>query len=220
MPTVSTGGRLYGGKTAEQRRAERRERLLDAGLEHFGGQGFAATTIEAICATARLNPRYFYEQFETREELLAAVYDRHVESVLALVLAAITDAPTDPRVRMELGLRAFITGTLRDERAARINYFEMVGVSPTLEGRRRSVLRAYAELIAAQMAELDPEGVLFAGDRRLLATALVGATDGLITEWLSGEGGDPGAATDPIVATLLAIFVQPRPGGVGRSGAP
>jgi hypothetical protein len=91
--------------------------------------------------------------------------------------------------------------------------------NPQLEGRRRSVLRAYAELIAAQMAELDPEGVLFAGDRRLLATALVGATDGLITEWLSGEGGDPGAATDPIVATLLAIFVQPRPGAVGRSGA-
>ncbi len=65
MP-APTRERRYGGKTTTERRAERRERLLDAGLALFGTQGFATVTIEALCAEAGLNPRYFYEQFSRR----------------------------------------------------------------------------------------------------------------------------------------------------------
>jgi AcrR family transcriptional regulator len=202
MPAI-TGERRYGGKAATERRAERREQLLDAGLELFGTQGFAAVTIEALCARAGLNPRYFYEQFAGREELLGAVYDRHVQMVLATVQAAIAHAPSDPAQRLSAGLSAFVTATLADERAARINYFEMVGVSAELEAQRRGVLRAYAELIAAQAAQLGGLGPLGRGDRRMTAIALTGATDGLITDWMSSSDRPPQQA---IVDTLLAIF--------------
>jgi AcrR family transcriptional regulator len=198
-----TGGRRYGGKTTAERRAERRTRLLDAGLELFGTIGYAATTIEMLCNATRLNPRYFYEEFHTREALLAAVYDRHVEVVLQGVTTAIESAPPEPRERLEAGLQAFIDGALADERAARINYFEMVGVSPELERHRRDVLRLYAELIATEAAGLAP-GVLAEGiDPRMAAVALVGATDGLIVDLLAGgEQGDK----DQVLATLVAIF--------------
>lgn len=201
--TVITGDRRYGGKTATERRAERRGQLLDAGLELFGTEGFAAVTIEALCAEASLNPRYFYEQFATREELLGAVYDRHVQTVLARVQVAIADSPPEPATRLKAGLTAFVTATLADERAARVNYFEMVGVSAGLEAQRRGVLRAYAELIAAQAAELDDLGPLGRGDRRMTAVALVGATDGLIIDWLTSDRRPPRQA---IVYTLLQIF--------------
>jgi AcrR family transcriptional regulator len=197
-------GRVYGGKTAEQRAAERREKLLDAGLELFGTIGYAATTIEGLCATAGLNPRYFYEQFDSRDELLRAVYDRHVEQVLAAVVATLKDAPADARTRLEAGLVAFVDATLADERAARINYFELVGVSRELEARRREVLRLYAELIAAEAEGLEGMGRLGGGnDRRLAAVALVGATDGLIIDWISGDRKQP---TKHLVTALLDIF--------------
>jgi AcrR family transcriptional regulator len=202
MPAI-TGERRYGGKTATERREERREQLLDAGLELFGTQGFANVTIEALCAQAGLNPRYFYEQFTSREEVLGAVYERHVVAVVQTVQAAIADAPSDPAQRLSAGLTAFVTATLADERAARINYFEMVGVSAELEAQRRGVLRAYAELIATQTAQLDGLGPLGQGDRRMTAVALTGATDGLITDWMSSSDRPPQQA---IVDTLLAIF--------------
>jgi AcrR family transcriptional regulator len=200
-----SSGRVYGGKTAEERTAERREKLLDAGLELFGTIGYSATTIEALCAAASLNPRYFYEQFESREELLRAVYDRHVESVLAKVLTTIDSAPTDARERLKTGLSAFVEATLVDERAARINYFELVGVSRELEASRREVLRLYADLIAAQTQILDSTASLRGAGRdlRLAAVALVGATDGLIIDWMSGERREP---LEQIAATLLDIF--------------
>lgn len=195
-------GRRYGGKTVEERRAERRRKLLDAGLELFGTVGYAATTIEALCAAARLHPRYFYEQFDSREGLLQAVYDRHVEAVRVEVMAAVERVPADRRRRLEAGLSAFVEATLADERAARINYFEMIGVSPRIERRRREVLRTYAELIAGEAAALPPQGAA-AVDTRLVAVALVGATDGLIIDWLTHR---PRGDRAQIVATLVQTF--------------
>src|SRR6202012_4111263 len=140
----ASGERRYGGKTASERRAQRREQLLDAGLELFGTGGYAATTIEALCARAGLNPRYFYEQFAGREQLLGAVYERHVEQVLTVVSAAIDRSGADPAARLRAGLTAFVEATLADERGARVNYFEMIGVSRELDALRRRVLSDYA----------------------------------------------------------------------------
>ena len=200
---AAPAGRRYGGKSAQERQDERRGRLLDAGLALFGTAGFAATTIEQVCTEARVHPRYFYEHFESRDALLRAVYDRHVEAVLKQVTAAVADAPAEPRARLSAGLHVFVTATLADERAARINYFEMVGVSPTLERRRRDVLRTYAELIAGQAAALRPPGSPGPTDPRMLAVALVGATDGLIIDWLSHE---PRGDCEAIVDTLVDAF--------------
>jgi AcrR family transcriptional regulator len=204
IPTSSSSERRYGGKTAAERRAQRHEQLLDAGLELFGTEGYSATTIEGLCARAGLNPRYFYEQFAGREQLLAAVYERHVEQVLTIVGAAIEQAGPDPAVRLRAGLTAFVEATLVDERGARVNYFEMVGVSRELDALRRRVLSDYAQLITSQA-----QGGVVGVDPRMAAVALVGATDGLIIDWLSGNRA---ASSRVIVDTLVAIF-DPIVGG-------
>jgi AcrR family transcriptional regulator len=198
ISTSSPSERRYGGKTAAERRAQRREQLLDAGLELFGTDGYTTTTIEALCARAGLNPRYFYEQFAGREQLLGAVYERHVQQVLTVVGAAIEEAGPDSAARLHAGLTAFVESTLADERGARVNYFEMVGVSRELDALRRRVLSDYAELIATQA-----QGGVTGVDTRMTAVALVGATDGLIIDWLSGDRSAPPRS---IVDALVAIF--------------
>ena len=162
------------------------------------------TTIEALCARAGLNPRYFYEQFDGREQLLAAVYERHVEQVLAVVRGAIAQAGADPAERLRAGLTAFVESTLADERGARVNYFEMVGVSRELDALRRRVLSDYAQLITTQA-----QGGVTGVDPRMAAVALVGATDGLIIDWLTGNRA---SSSRVIVDTLVAIF-DPVVGG-------
>ena len=196
--------RRYGGKTAEERIAERRAQLLDAGLELFGTVGLAGATIEALCASAGLHPRYFYEQFSGKEELLGAVYSRAAETILGQVLVAIgPSGGGEVRARLKAGLSAFIEASLADPRVARITYFEMSGAGPEVEGRRRTVLRQYAELIAAEL-EASGASVLPAGvDPRLAAMALVSATDGLIVDSLTA---DPPRELADVVRTLVALF--------------
>ena len=80
--------------------------------------------------------------------------------------------------------------------------FEIVGVSPRLEQRRRDVLRLYAGLVEAQITALVGADRLPARDYRLTAVALVGATDGLLIDWLSTE---PRPDREPVIRELLAI---------------
>jgi AcrR family transcriptional regulator len=194
----------YGGRTAEERRAERREKLLDAGLELFGTQGYANTSIEALCAATRLNPRYFYESFKTREELLRAVYDRHMARLAATVEQAVRDAPPEPRALVQTGLAAFVETQLADRRAARITYLEIVGVSLELERHRRDVLRGFAGLVEREADRLAAGGLIPRRDHRLTALALGGAVDGLLTDCFTHPDPPP---TPAIVATLVDLFL-------------
>ncbi len=47
---MSDSARVYGGRSADERKAERRDRFIEAGLEIFGTIGFQQGTVSAICA--------------------------------------------------------------------------------------------------------------------------------------------------------------------------
>lgn len=201
---MAATGQRYGGRTAEERRAERRERLLDAALELFGTRGYAQTSIAALCAATRLNPRYFYESFPSREALLRAVYDRHMERLATAVLGALDGASTDPREVVQAGMRAFVETQLADRRSARITYLEIVGVSLDLERHRREVLRSFARIVEREADRLAALGVIPRREHGLTAIALGGAVDGLLTDCFTTTD-EPDV--DAIVATLVDLFV-------------
>ena len=156
MPAPATDrARRYGGRSLEERRRERRRRLVDAGLALFGTDGFTNVTIPSLCAHAGVSPRHFYEEFATREELLRAVYDEVIASTHASVQAALTTAADDPRERTRASLDAFLHAYLDDPRRGRIACLEVVGVSAALERHRRSVIHQFAAVIARESASIS-----------------------------------------------------------------
>lgn len=68
--------RLYGGLSAEQRQAERRDRLIMAAIQVSARTGREGATVAAICAEAGLTARYFYESFPNRDVLFLAAFQR------------------------------------------------------------------------------------------------------------------------------------------------
>ena len=80
MPTAASASAAprtsWAGIPAEDRRAARRDRLLDAAFDLLGTEGWSATTVRGVCQAAQLNPRYFYESFPDLDALFVAVYDR------------------------------------------------------------------------------------------------------------------------------------------------
>jgi AcrR family transcriptional regulator len=175
--------RRYGGKTAEERQAERRARLLVAGFELFGTRGYAATTIPAICTEAGLATRYFYEHFDSREDLFLALYDDLAGRVREAVETAVTAAPRDVTELTEAGVDAALRA-YDDERVARIVLLEITRVSDRAEEHRRAALGAFAALSeeAIRAATGLPKR-----RARVVAIALVGA----IAELLVHRAGDP-----------------------------
>ena len=210
MPSA-TGGRRYAGRAAEERRAERRRRLLDAAVELFGTRGYAATTIEALYTEARLAPRHFYEQFPGREELLRAVYDETIGAVVAAVDGARASAPTDVRGRVRAILEAFAGAMLTDPRRARIAYLEVPGTSDGLDLHAHGVVRGFAAVVEQEARAGAARGTLPDRDYALTAMLLVGGTNAILLDWLADEVRRPIAdVLDELTEAFVAVLERPR----------
>ncbi|MFG2089262.1 MULTISPECIES: TetR/AcrR family transcriptional regulator [unclassified Spirillospora] len=204
--------RSYGGRTAEERRAERRERLLAAGLELFGTRGYAATSIERLCATASVSTRNFYEEFSGREELLAALHhDINERAAQALTAAYAEAADADLPARVESAVRAFVTVTASDPRWARIAFVEIIGVSTDLERHRLRRRARWEESLVAMAREAVERGEAIDRDYHLTMIAVIGAVNNLVHHWSARDQDIP---LDDIAAELahliLAAVTTPR----------
>lgn len=101
-------GRTYGGESADDRLTRRRRQLLDAGLELFGTAGYRATTVRQLCREPKVSDRYFYEQFDSTEDLLLAVYDECTRALEEAALAALGDRGDEV---LDLGQRGLLPCT-------------------------------------------------------------------------------------------------------------
>lgn len=193
--------RRYRGITASERRAQRRERLMRAGLELFGTLGYANTSIRAVCAAASTNSRYFYESFGSREDLLYSVYERIVNEIVLATTEATAKADTIEG-QARAGVRAGWTILTEDRRKARVIALEVVGVSDRLERLRRDTRHALADL-TVRNAQSVSGGMSFRLDPVLTSRSLIGAVVEVLVDWING---DLDASADEIVEHFTRLF--------------
>ena len=197
--------RRYRGQLPDERRAERRRRLLDAGLELFGTVGYQGTSIERLCARAGVTARHFYQEFPGREALLEALCEEIIAEVSQSVVKALAGAQGQPpRSRTRAALAAYVHGMLDDPRRARVVHVEMTGVSPELERTRRAMLQGFASITQAEIERQADAGLIARRDYRLAALLAVGGTRELVMEWVSGERRPP---VEELIEELTRIFM-------------
>ncbi len=199
-------GRTYGGLTADERAQQRRSALLDAALELFGTEGYAATSVNKICQTSDLTKRYFYKSFKDREDCLAALYRHLIKEITLATLDALQTAGPDPDTIISKGLRAFVTYLTDDPRRARVVLVEVVGVSHAMEIQRHDVLQSFADIVCsiwlcARVAEGASDATQ---NERLTAITLVGGVNHLLVSWLMKGCTQPPDDLVDVCATLFS----------------
>jgi AcrR family transcriptional regulator len=190
MPRTETvARRTYGGRSAADRRAERRERLLEAGLQLFGTEGYAGTSIEKLCTHAGVSTRNFYEEFQAREDLLIALHARANEHSFAAVQAAFEGACDAPlAVRFELAVRTFIQTMAADARLARVAYVEMIGVSNTVEKHRMAWRKRWWDFMVGEADRAARRGEAEPRDFTLPALAVIASVNELVHHYSLNRG--------------------------------
>jgi AcrR family transcriptional regulator len=201
---------VYGGVVASERQAGRRARLLEAALELLGTEGWQATTVRAICASARLTPRYFYESFADRDELLVALFDALVTEAAGRVLQAVDAAEDDARAKARAAIGAFVGLVTDDPRKARVLFMEAVGSEP-LALRRFDTVRMFAGLVAQQGREFY--GI--DGGTLVDTTALM-LVGGLAETLLSWLGGALRVTREQLIEDCTDLFVLTGEGALRR----
>lgn len=205
---ATTGGRRYKGQTVDERRTERRARLMAAALEVVGTRGWAEATMTEVCRVAGLTERYFYESFRTREALYAALVDDLDRELRESAFDAIAQQDLEPRARVAEAIGAIVALYVGDPRRGRA-LVEGIGV-PEVEERRRRAVSGLFGLLAERWTLFFPDVDADEEQRRLRATAIGGATIALITGRLEGAltiADD--ALVRAIVSATMAIAAAP-----------
>lgn len=199
--TSSTPARPYGGVDAARRVSDRRERLLEAGLDLLGSSDEGTTlTVRGVCARAGLVARYFYEGFSDSDELAVAVYEMVIQDLVTGTLAALEEATNDEREQIRVGLTAIVGHLAADPRRGRL-MFSTATTHPALVAKRLEIVGMFAGLLAAQ-AEAFYETEHSA---RLDAVArfLVGGFGETLTAW---QHGDLDLTQDELVEVCIELF--------------
>jgi AcrR family transcriptional regulator len=202
--------RPYRGISAEDRRAARRGRLLEAGLELLGTEGYAGTTVRGVCAEAKLTPRYFYESFEDLDALLLSVFDELIGETIDAILAAVEAAPHDAYEKSRAAIETFVRTLTDDPRRARVAFVEALG-SEALMRRRLDTMRLCSELLAAQARDFyeapgDGDAVV-----DLTSAVLVGGMAELLIRWVDGS---LDVSREELIDHLTELFVATGESGV------
>lgn len=148
----STNQRRYAGITAQERLAQRRERLLAAAFEVFGQEGYAGATMRLICAHARLTERYFYDCFSSIDEVFRAVHEQLTkELVMQIATKMSVDVSGDPVMLARGGLRIFFEYIKADPRRARILLLDAMSLGLTNPQIANSRASWYANLLRQRL---------------------------------------------------------------------
>jgi AcrR family transcriptional regulator len=194
-----------------ERRAERREVLVDAAFEMLGTEGWSGTTVRGVCQAARLNPRYFYESFDSLEALFIAVFDRLVLEATHDALQAVAAAGPEPGARAVAVIDASIRYVTADPKRARILFVEALG-NETVGRRRLDTLHATADFL--ERSAWRQTGL--AEDRigMVASHLVVGGLTELVVTWLDGR---LDVSLDELVEDAATLMLAIGSGAVGAA---
>lgn len=189
-------GRTFRGVAAEQRKAERRTRVIAAALRLYAERGYHNVSVKAVCIEAGLTERYFYESFANGEEALIACYDLVIRFIIAQAEAGAAAEPTNPA-------RGFLTAYCRTlkERPAEAGLFlvEFSSVSKATAKAFSLSLDSFATSIAATLGG-DPE---VARPDPMLMRGIIGGIHQMALFWVADQ---PDRPIDAVVSLALAML--------------
>jgi AcrR family transcriptional regulator len=168
---------VFKGISADDRRNDRRSRLVAAAFAIAGTEGAAAIGVGRVCLDAGLTKRYFYESFASLAELQSAVVD-HAIAVMSERVDPFR--PAGPGGPPQAWLEAFVGALVDDERLARVLLAETHGGA--LSPFRHQII----DVAIAGMAppDSDPRANLRS---RLVAYAQIGTLSELCLAWHQGQ---------------------------------
>jgi AcrR family transcriptional regulator len=185
-PKLDKVKRVYDGIDASNRTENRKQKLLLAGLEVFGTDGYGKATIKSICVKAQLTERYFYESFKNKEDLLCEVYTLLIEQLRSEFEELIKQPIKEPKKLMKIAFSQYFKHLRDDPFRAKVQLFEVLGVSPRVDVHYQAAMRIVALEIDKVMCLFFPSAKSKYPDRSILVCALSGAMLQVANEWVLG----------------------------------
>lgn len=207
--------RPYMGISGEQRTAERRHRLVDAGIRIASTRGCADVGVRTVCVEADLSHRYFYESFKCKNELLLAAYEQLQATLIETVVHAMGNLAEHCFTRLIRSVEAFLRFFEHNRHARWILLFESAIPGALNKDPTWRLLSAYEAMLTDELRRGANGNQPSNQAAQAMACGLLGATVQLTVRCLVRS---PSESIDHTLAALrfiygAAIHTWSRPGG-------
>ncbi|MFN4266109.1 MAG: TetR/AcrR family transcriptional regulator [Aquabacterium sp.] len=202
---VNTGntGRRYGGIDSEERQRQRKARLVEAGLTVFGEKGFHQSTVRDVCKAAQLTSRYFYESFDSMEDLFRAVYTTVSKQLMQATVMSLASCSPEPEKLAAAGLRTFYEYIREDTHRARVMLIDAFTVGELMYQHTSQTNQDFAHLIMGIMEQQFPGLEKLGLNIKSIADGLVGANNQIASTWVADRCKTP---LDDVLRNSLMIY--------------
>jgi AcrR family transcriptional regulator len=170
-------------------------------------RGYARTTVRDIAREANVRSGIIHHYFDSKDEILSTLteitFDRHKESLLALLQQ---DQGSDPRERLRLGIDFIFLRVAGDRDLIKV-FHELWNIAEhndALNQSLKTLYRDYRTAVATLILECLDGSRIPAARRRHLAALLVSASEGASIQWFI----DPRGVSLPKLARLANQIVE------------
>lgn len=188
------------------RKAENRQKLLDAALALVSRGGFGALTMLAVAAEAGIATGAVYKHFESKAQLCAEVFRIATEREVAVVRQTALGAGS-PSERLLHAVEAFALRALRNPRLA----FALIAepVDALVDAQRLLYRHAYADVFVELVAQGIASGEFADQPPSVSAAALVGVIAEAMVGPLSWPTPQkPELESDALIAAIQAFCLR------------
>jgi TetR/AcrR family transcriptional regulator, cholesterol catabolism regulator len=214
--------------TKPGRKPNREARVLDAAIEVFYKNGYAASTIQDVADKVGVLKGSLYYYIDSKEDLLHRIFtESYEQSVVLLAEANALDAP--PLDRLRSYFQAYVLWYLKNVERVSLYFNDW----KALTGERRAEVieqrAVYEKFITERIDEAKRDGTVAEEiETKYAVFFLLGAVNGVPT-WYRRQGPDSPehiaeSYADMVIATLLGMPSrerngQTKPGNTKRASA-
>ena len=198
MQQAATTTRKLGGKTGEERRAERWTQLIRAAVRVYGETGYRNATVRSVCEAAGLTERYFYESFVNSEDLLCACFQEGADELLLKVRRAGLQTGGSASDRIRAGVLVYLNHLKDYPASARVFLIEMSSVS----ARADALVSASLDRFGVLLVDFLTVGAAdYTDPPPLLVRGAIGGGLQVAQAWISSGYAEP-------IKTVAGIILQ------------
>ncbi|MEV0245904.1 TetR/AcrR family transcriptional regulator [Nocardia sp. NPDC050712] len=179
-------------------RAARQEEILDAAVKVFARKGFAASRIEDVAAEAGIAKGSVYLYFESRNALLAGVFDSYAGKAAGVLAELGSGSPLERLRRLITGAVAMLAAHPDHARVL----LDVWASNPPID--MAAVYREYRGAVADLLSEAECAGELRPGIGAGHAVVIVGAIEGCLVQALV----DPELPLRELAEPIIQICVD------------
>jgi len=187
-PAAVVGAEPLAERTSAERRNERkagrRQTILDGAIRVFSEKGFFNATVAEIARAAGVADGTIYLYFKSKDELLLSIFDEKMRELTAVARAAIADAPTAAESLRRMAI-LHLTSVEKNPGDASVLIVELRQSAAFVRDIEKPRLVEYLDLFEAQVRRGQESGE-FRRDVHpgAVKRALFGALDEIALGWL------------------------------------